>query len=174
MAKVKYGTSDVNSSATSVESATVANKTNMSPKKLNISATSVIMFLATVAIISGMVWFFVQNNTRYSNVQGHVMKETVTVSSVTKQTDTEEQEGAIVTLDRYHLTAKYNNADLVLKEGYIDSELANSMIGQKRVVPIDSVTLNEVIDSGITMWFTIPLFIGLFLYLCVGLIYLKK
>ena len=138
----------------------------------------VVLLLGTLAFLSGSVWLTVAKVHQYEPAVGSAKMANVQVSGVTKQTDEESFENAVAQIDKYHLTTVYEDGfgkhDVVLEESYIDEELAQSKIGEKRFVKIDSATYTQLHNNGMAMWFAIPLSIGLIIYLIMGIRYLRK
>lgn len=153
----------------------VSAKSKKEPK----DRTGKIMFaIATVFILVGVIWFSILNTTRYENRIGKAKRVNVTVQGVTKQTDTEQFENAEAQIERYHLTGQYQDGaytrDVVLNEGYIDEEQAQSFIGQRRKVAIDTISLQNLVDRGVSYFCGIPVCVGLICYIVLGLVYIKR
>ncbi len=74
------------------------------------------------------------------------------------QTDTRYQENADVYVDTYHLAGMYDGRRIVLLENYIDKEQADSFIGERRHIAIDTSTYKELESKGIPNWIFIMIF----------------
>jgi hypothetical protein len=142
--------------------------------------TAVIFMLAgTACILAGLCMLLDSVIHAYDNFEGKPVKATVTISSVSPQTDTEYYENAQTQVLRYHLIGTYvassgDSSSIILNESYLDSDEAMSMLMQERVVTLDSATGSEAGVNKINMFFSVFVCAGFILYIISGIVIIGR
>ena len=117
--------------------------------------TAVFLLLATLLLVGGIIWFSVQQRTRYENAVGSVKSVNLTIEDIKKQTDEEnfvvaddsnvavqgiqeqtsgeEFGNTVAQIEKYHPVSTYVDQsgphEVVLDESYTDEEQARSTVG---------------------------------------------
>ena len=123
------------------------------------------MFVGVLILIGSIIFGIVRNVNRYESQDGSRVSEMEgTVVGVREQKDVEEQENAVVTVTKYHLTVDINQNGtekmVVSDESYSSYEHAEKFIGEKRTVSVDE-NLKAVTERPFEYWFLIGIGAGI-------------
>lgn len=132
-------------------------------KRLNLA--KIVFYIGAIVLVVGLILGLVTNIRRYPNGDRKMFE--VTIVNSKQQTDIEEQENAVVSVVKYHLVgdATYKGSEhmITLDEAYSTKAFADSKIGEKRRIAVETNTFTEIQKKPFNWFFVIPVVTGIVL-----------